>query len=127
MTEGDPKSKQLWDSYTITPDQNGKWSLTVTDLPKARVNDDGTAGADYLYYIEEDTLPGYIVIYKNNEGIKSGTITLINRDKIGYDLPKTGGKGTYPYTMGGTALTVASLILLFYKRKRHRKEGTISS
>lgn len=38
----------------------------------------------------------------------------------GYELPSTGGSGTIPYTVGGTLLTAAALLLLY---KKHLSKG----
>lgn len=62
--------------YTITPDENGNWSLTISDLEKS----DGKN--DYVYYIKEKPVNGWDTSYKANGQIISdedmSPITLIN-------------------------------------------------
>lgn len=62
--------------YTITPDENGNWSLTIGDLEKS----DGKN--DYVYYIKEKSVNGWDTSYKANGQIISdedmSPITLIN-------------------------------------------------
>lgn len=62
--------------YTITPDENGNWSLTIGDLEKS----DGKN--DYVYYIKEKPVNGWDTSYKANGQIISdedmSPITLIN-------------------------------------------------
>ncbi|MBR5859640.1 MAG: LPXTG cell wall anchor domain-containing protein [Clostridia bacterium] len=48
----------------------------------------------------------------------------MNREQEGYDLPKTGGIGTQPYTTAGMMLTVigiTSLLCINKKRERRRR------
>lgn len=62
--------------YTITPDENGNWSLTIGDLEKS----DGKN--DYVYYIKEKSVNGWDTSYKANGQTISdedmSPITLIN-------------------------------------------------
>ena len=125
MLEGDPDSAKLFGTYKMTPDENGNWSLVINGLPKAIKNSDGTKGTDYLYYIKEIGAGGFALeSAENNDGINSGTIKLVNREQEGYDLPKTGGIGTQPYTTAGMMLTVigiTSLLCINKKRERRRR------
>lgn len=47
-------------------------------------------------------------------------ITLVNSKQSSYELPKTGGAGTYLFTIGGSLLMVGSL--LYYGCMKYRKE-----
>lgn len=62
--------------YTITPDENGNWSLTISDLEKS----DGKN--NYVYYIKEKPINGWDTSYKANGQIISdedmSPISLIN-------------------------------------------------
>ena len=123
MLQGDPASAKLYDTYTMTPDEKGDWSLTITGLPKATRNADGTKGTDYLYYIKEVGVGGYALeSAENNDGINSGTIKLVNRKVDGYVLPKTGGTGTQMYTVAGLLLIFISAAFLVYKLRYCRRE-----
>lgn len=44
-----------------------------------------------------------------------------------YELPETGGSGTYLYTTGGLLLMAAALVLLYYNVKKGRREDWIPS
>jgi LPXTG-motif cell wall-anchored protein len=128
MLEGDPSSAKVYDTYTITPDAKGNWSLTVTALPKATRNPDGTKGANYLYYVKEVRSGGYALeSSENNSGINSGVIKLVNREQEGYLLPETGGGGTHLYTTAGLLLTLASTAYLVYISTKQRREDYFSS
>ena len=48
------------------------------------------------------------------------TVTFINDG--GYELPDTGGAGTYLYTMGGALLTCAAILLYIHNLKRRKEE-----
>jgi LPXTG-motif cell wall-anchored protein len=123
MLAGAPDSAKLYGTYTITPDENGNWNLTITDLPKSLENADGTQGTDYLYYIEEVKVRGYdLESTENNVGINSGVIKLFNREQEGYTLPETGGAGTNLYTMAGLLLMLTSAAYLMYSNHPRRRE-----
>lgn len=47
------------------------------------------------------------------------TISVMN--KAGYELPETGGIGTFPYTLGGLMIVGASAILFMYKTRRRQR------
>lgn len=109
--------------------------------------------AGFTYYLIEKRAPqGYnklkipvvFRVEKQEDGkaavipITENDVYLLTRDerdvnvlKIknpkGYLMPSTGGEGIYPYTIGGTALIAAALILLFYKQNKRRKERANSS
>lgn len=128
MLEGDPSSAKVYGTYTITPDEEGHWSLTITKLPKATAKADGTKDKDYLYYIKEVRAGGYALeSSENNSGINSGTIKLVNREQEGYVLPETGGAGTHMYTMAGLLLMLASAAYLVYIFTHRRREAQRSS
>ena len=127
MLEGQPDSAKLYGTYTMTPDEDGNWSLTITDLPKATRNADGTKGTDYLYYVKEVGVGGYeLESSENNTGINSGTITLTNRKVDHYVLPETGGVGTQAYAISGLLLIFISTALLINNHNKSKKEGSAS-
>ena len=121
--ENNPTSAKLYGTYTMTPDANGNWKLTITHLPKASKNEDGTRDITYLYYVKEVKVNGYTLdTANNNTGINSGVITLINREQEGYILPETGGSGTALYTMAGSLLMLTSAAYLMYNKYNRRRE-----
>ena len=125
MLEGDPKSAKLYDSYLMTPDEDGNWSMTIRNLPKSVKLEGDSELTDYLYYFKEVAVNGYsLESSENNEGINSGLIKLVNRAQEGYELPETGGTGTNPYAMAGLLLMISSAAYLMYRPKvRRREEG----
>ena len=52
----------------------------------------------------------------------SGTQTVRFLNVGGYELPETGGAGTYLYTMGGLLLIMAAAVLLYIQTTKRRKE-----
>ena len=127
--ENVPGSDTLYDTYVVTPDKDGNWSLTVKDLPKATKNQDGTRGATYLYYIKEVGVSGYVLeSSENNNGINSGTIKLWNRETNGYELPETGGAGITAYRLLGGGMMLMPIPILWRKKKtRPRGRGADGS
>lgn len=67
--------------------------------------------------------PGQIVRW---DDAKAGELSLTVENRMGHELPNSGGAGTTPYTVGGLLLTAVSVLLLYSNRKR-RKEDTASS
>jgi len=65
----------------------------------------------------------FFTLTKDEDGYNVLTV----KNPRGYALPETGGEGIYRYTIGGTALMAAALILLFYKQNKRRKESADSS
>ena len=123
MLQGEPGSAKRYDTYTMTPDEKGNWSLTITDLPRATKNVNGTKGTNYFYYIKEVGVNNYeLESAENNTGINSGTIKLVNRKLDGYTLPETGGAGTNLYTMAGLLLMLTSAAYLMYSNRPRRRE-----
>lgn len=107
ITHDDPEvetNKQpVYDPVTLN-DANG-WSHTWNDLIS---NSD--SGEDYYYTVEEVGVPsGYQVSYTNNDGIKEGDITVTNKKLDNYDLPDTGGFGTFGYYAIGALFITATL------------------
>ena len=91
----------------VTLNAENSWSYTWPgDDLKANVTD----GEDYYYTVEEVGVPsGYQVSYTNNDGIKEGDITVTNKKLDNYDLPDTGGFGTFGYYAIGALFITATL------------------
>ena len=110
MATKDPAFKE-----TIKLYQKDNWTYVYK-----KVND------DFFYYIEEASTGGkYDVTYSesNNTGVeKGGLLTLTNKEIVGYELPSTGGTGTFPYTAVGGTMMLSALAYSFIHRKR-RREG----
>lgn len=94
----------------------GDWSYTWSDLPTYGY--EGDTKYYYTYYVKETTT-GYVTTY---EVAEDGTIIITNSssDEPVYELPKTGGAGVFPYTLGGVAM--CGVAVLRYKPKKRRKE-----
>lgn len=50
------------------------------------------------------------------------TAVLTVKNKVGYELPKTGGSGVTLYTMAGLMLMLCSVAFLLYRCQKRRKE-----
>lgn len=99
------------DTYTLTKDTG--WKRTISGLPKT--NSDSEV---YTYTVEEIAIEGYDSSVKKNE---DGSFTITNQvEETAYELPKTGGAGVFPYTLGGVAM--CGVAVLRYKPKKRRKE-----
>lgn len=114
------------------PDKN--WTYTWTDLPL--YNSGGTE--TYDYYIAEVPVDGYSQGYSDTIGVltpetltvegktvyavhaTTATITVINT--TGFELPASGGIGTWAYGLCGL-LAAGSAAWLCLSRKRSRKES----
>lgn len=93
--EGDP----------VTLDDSNKWSHTWNNLLFK-----SESGEDYYYTVEEVEAPsGYQVSYTSNDGIQEGDITVTNKKLDNYDLPDTGGFGTFGYYAIGALFITATL------------------
>lgn len=91
------------DSVTLGDSNN--WSHTWNDLTSR-----SDSGEDYYYTVEEVEAPsGYQVSYTNNDGIQEGDITVTNKKLDNYDLPDTGGFGTFGYYAIGALFITATL------------------
>ena len=101
--EIETNKKPVGDPVTLTND-NG-WSHTWNNLTSKL-----DTGEDYYYTVEEVDVPsGYQVSYTNNDGIKEGDITVTNKKLDNYDLPDTGGFGTFGYYAIGALFITATL------------------
>ena len=97
-------TKQAVDSPVTLGDSNN-WSHTWNDLTSK-----SGSGEDYYYTVEEVEAPsGYQVSYTNNDGIQEGDITVTNKKLDNYDLPDTGGFGTFGYYAIGALFITATL------------------
>ena len=113
--------------YEKTPPANymtaGPWILEVgredATLYPAREKSDGTLEKT------SDTDTGTPLTISGSDPIVLSAS--ISDQPWGYELPKTGGTGTQPYTMGGIALMAAAVMFLLYSHTRRRKEDAPSS
>lgn len=88
----------------VTLDNSNGWSYTWNNLTKS------DSGEDYYYIVKEVNAPsGYQVSYTNNDGIQEGDITVTNKKLDNYDLPDTGGFGTFGYYAIGALFITATL------------------
>lgn len=99
-------------SSKVTTSDSGvdAWTYTWQNLP---VNDGN--GKDYLYRVVEDDDTGrWKATYLNNDGIRTGSITINNLRQ--YSLPQTGGTPlTTVLAIGGT-LAVGALLALVIRK-----------
>lgn len=104
---------------TVTLDDSNDWSHTWknVDLPKQ------VGGNDCIYTVEEDVPSGYQVSYTNNDGIQEGDITVTNKELDNYDLPDTGGFGTFGYYAIGALFITATLFAVIAINKKKEAYG----
>ena len=100
---------------TITLKKKDNWTYVYKEVEEG-----------FFYYIEEASTGGmYDVTYSesNTKGVENGgLLTLTNKEIVGYELPSTGGTGTFPYTAVGGTMMLSALAYSFIHRKR-RHEG----
>ena len=111
-------SEPYGDPVTLT---GNPWSYTFEDLPKTGVDSNGNQ-VTYYYYVVETPMVNFTPSYSNNDGITSGTITVTKTKsfKPVYELPETGGAGTFMYTLSG--LVLCGTAALGYNHKKRREE-----
>ena len=121
-------SKASYDALTVTEkpamtiEKEGKtWYLKSVDMTVA----DGTltwaelTESDYLY-IEVQAPNGYNLdstVSKVSRPTGGGTASVSVTNRPGYNLPETGGVGTWPFMAAGLLLTGTALALLLKKRR----------
>lgn len=89
----------------VTLGGSNNWSHTWNNLTSR-----SESGEDYYYTVEEVDAPsGYQVSCTNNDGIQEGDITVTNKKLDNYDLPDTGGFGTFGYYAIGALFITATL------------------
>ena len=116
----------------VTPGTTTWW----TDLPKYKLDENGNILGEYTYYVVETGGTEYDATYtytgsggtvtetEMSTGISSGKITVTNTQEYHYELPATGGSGTFQYTLGGIFLLMAGCVVLMYNHKKGRKGVT---
>lgn len=113
-TKGDTPNAKMVDTITLSKTDSWTYNYAIPEAYKDR----------YFYVKEVATNKNYTVSYIGNDGVQHGTITIINTetDSSGYELPSTGGTGTFPYTAVGGTMMLSALAYSFIHRKR-RHEG----
>ncbi len=106
-------------TFTLEHNEN----ILLSDLPcgvTVTVTEEDTTGVYLPYHRVEGT--DIKAVYGAQAEVEltdtTGSVTFVN--KAYYELPETGGSGTYLYTLGGLLMTAAAIFLL-YKQKRIRK------
>ncbi|MEF2844461.1 MAG: Cna B-type domain-containing protein [Catenibacterium sp.] len=98
---------------TVTLNNDNNWSYTWGDLPRQ------ADGHECVYTIEEEVPSGYQVSYTNNDGIQEGDITVTNKQLDNYDLPDTGGFGTFGYyAIGALFITMTLFAVIAINKKK---------
>lgn len=117
--------------YSITAEDGWSWNSSDTDVFRNGLPitvTDTVGEAQCTYYVTEVT-EGYTVTYTTSQGtetVTSGTITITNQHdwkKVSYELPNTGGPGTFLMTFSGVLLCGGSLMLC-RKRKGRKEENS---
>ena len=115
----DPKLK-----LTITTEgETKKYSFKIQGLAYSSDSD-----GKYTYYVEETNsqLEGYLAPSYTNPSAPTGAVAaydggvIINKQEGGYELPSTGGPGTWIYILLGGAISVFAVLLLRNRRLKPR-------
>ncbi len=107
---------------TVSLSKSNAYTYTWNNLVTKTLDDEGFT-YEYIYFIVEPEHDGYEVTYSNNDGIKSGTITVTNI--AGYELPATGGSGNTIFFIG--ILIIALSIAVFAVRITVRRKDDYDS
>lgn len=111
-----PKDDAANSPYTLVKGEETGWSMTIPGLPKTDASKN-----PYIYFVEEVRVDGYDTSYSTD----GNTITITNQvEESVYELPETGGAGTFLYTLSG--LVLCSTAALGYNHKKRRKEDQTS-
>ena len=103
--EPEVETTEMVEGSPVTLDKSNDWSYTWNNLTSK-----SDSGEDYYYIVKEVNAPsGYQVSYTNNDGIQEGDITVTNKKLDNYDLPDTGGFGTFGYYAIGALFITATL------------------
>ena len=105
-------SKKVYKNETVTLNASNHWSYIWRNLPNQ------VEGNDCVYTLEENVPSGYQVLYTNNDGILAGNITVTNKMLDNYDLPDTGGFGTFGYYAIGALFITATLFAVIAINKK---------
>lgn len=126
--EADQMTDESYNALTVTKkpaksrEQEGKtWYLKSVE----KTGEEGTltwaglSASDYLY-VEVQAPNGYNLdstVQKVTRPTGGGTAPISVTNRPGYNLPETGGIGTWPFMAAGLLLTGTALALLLKKRK----------
>ena len=116
------------DNYTLLSYGNS-WQHTWSDLPLYGLDESGNLVYYTYYVLEISDSDSWYPSYSVTDPITSGIIGITNNDtpeyeEPSYELPATGGSGTFPYTLGGIFLLMAGCVVLMYNHKKGRKGVT---
>ena len=99
--------------YTIKEDKNYNTKPGV-------IYDTHTATATINVNVKTDGTLESTLTYNNGQGESTARPVFTNR--VGYELPATGGAGTTSYTMGGLLMVTAAILLYIYTPKRRKED-----
>ncbi|MEA4954337.1 MAG: choice-of-anchor A family protein [Pseudoflavonifractor sp.] len=97
------------------------WTYTWSDLDRSKTY----TAVEIAVYLDEDTSTNRMDQYTSTSADSDGGCTITNSPKtLPFELPDTGGPGTYLYTAVGLSLFVPSCLLLFWRWNRQRRDGS---
>lgn len=102
------------DAVQIT--ENDGWKYEWSNLPLYAV-ENGVISEYYAYYVVETPIEGLTPSYDITTSVTGGTITVTNGLTNHYELPVTGGSGTFGFTFVGLMLMSACAVLLVIRKK----------
>lgn len=126
--QADQMADAVYDTLTVTKkpaksrEQEGKtWYLKSVEKTGANgtLTWAGLSASEYLY-VEVQAPNGYNLdstVQKVTRPTGGGTASVTVTNRPGYNLPETGGIGTWPFMAAGLLLTGTALALLLKKRK----------
>ncbi len=118
-------TKENGEGYSV--EVSGKdYIYTISDLEKYDVTVDGTK-LEWIYTFSEEVPFGYHVKYINKDASDTSVADHVTDQGVienhldVYQLPHTGGPGTFIYTLAGGVLILFAICLLLWRQKRERR------
>ncbi|MEA4933582.1 MAG: choice-of-anchor A family protein [Lawsonibacter sp.] len=109
---GDPQTLNSVNNWSYTWSSGLDRSKTYTAVETA-------------VYLDGDTSTNRMDQYTSTSADSNGGCTITNSPKtLPFELPDTGGPGTYLYTAAGLSLLVPSCLLLFWRWNRQRRDDS---
>ncbi|MGE4276984.1 MAG: choice-of-anchor A family protein, partial [Lawsonibacter sp.] len=106
---------------TETLSSANNWTYTWSDLDRSKTY----TAVETVVYLDGDTSNNRMDQYTSTSSDSDGGCTITNSPKtLPFELPDTGGPGTYLYTAAGLSLLVPSCLLLFGRWNRHRRDDS---
>ncbi|MDO4519846.1 MAG: LPXTG cell wall anchor domain-containing protein [Eubacteriales bacterium] len=119
-------TKESGNGYTVSL-SGSDYVYTISELDKYHLAEDGSPLEEWIYTITETVPFGYHVRYLDKDGSETfGANYVADQGVIEnhldvYQLPHTGGSGTFIYTISGMIFILIALCLLIGRHLRERR------